>query len=377
MTRRRKYLFLALVLVLAGSGLAWWRVASRPKAIEVLATAILERGTVRKELDATGIVKAQVGAVVKIGAQVTGVVREMRVRVGDQVKRGQYIAGIDDRDLAAQAREADAGLVRARAEAEASRAEAEYARDNLARQETLFNQGLVARDTLDQARQQDGIKSRTLAAKQAATAQAEASLASVRTKLSFTRIESPIDGVISQVTVQEGETVVTGLQVANLITVLDPSRLEMWVYVDETDVGQAKPGLPVEFTVDALPGRTFSGAIAQIYPQPEIRDNIVYYQALVQLDPDQARSLRPEMTTLCRIVVQEKGGVLALPNAALKWVDGEQVVFAVREGQPVKVKPTLGLAGLAFSEVLEGLAQGEVVATQLVLPGAKKKPKAD
>lgn len=374
MLRPRTFVILALVAALAAGGYFWWSAGRGPAEPQILATATVERGAVRKELDSTGIVKAQVGAIVKIGAQATGRLTSLPVKVGDAVGRGQLIARIDDRDLSAQMAQAEATLARTRADLAAARAEADYARDNLARQAELFSQGVVARDALDQAGREDQVKAKTLAAKAAAVAEAGAAIKVVSTRLTHTRIESPIDGVVSQVTVQEGETVVTGLQTVNLITVLDPSRLEMWIYVDETDVGQVAPGLRVEFTVDAYPGRTFTGLVGRIYPQPEIRDNIVYYQALVALDPEQARDLRPEMTTLCRIVVQEKAGALAIPNAALKWVDNEQVAYLVRDGKTQRVKPRLGLAGLVRSEVLEGLAEGDIVATQLVLPGAKKKP---
>ena len=89
-------------------------------------------------------------------------------------------------------------------------------------------------------------------------------------RLSYKSILSPITGIVSQVTAQEGETVVSGFQVSNLITVLDPSRLEMWIYVDETDVGQVKPGMPVEFRVDAYPDTVFTGEVDTIY-----RNNVV------------------------------------------------------------------------------------------------------
>ena len=205
---------------------------------------------------------------------------------------------------------------------------------------------------------------------QKAKEEAEAVIESARTKISYTRIVSPIDGVVAFVTSQAGETVVAGLQVANLITVLDPTRLEMWIYVDETDVGQVHPGLAVEFRVDAHPATVFRGSVDQIYPQPEIRDNIVYYQALVRLDPKESKQLRPEMTTQCQIVVQEKKGVLVIPNAALKWIGDRQVVFAVAgDGSVREVSPTLGLEGLNETEVTAGLTPGEKVATQIVLPG--------
>lgn len=396
-----------LFLLLAGAGLfAWNHLHKKAEPPRVLATAEARIGTVRKVLEATGIIKAQVGAIVKIGARATGTIKEMNVKVGDEVHKGQLIAVIDDRELRAMLDEAQAKLARATAElaqveavypkriAEAqaeerlSQAKSAYAASNLKRQDELYTKALIAKDVLDAAQRDALVAKNEVLARQAslvrletefekerfkaqkAKEEAEAVIESVKTKISYTRIVSPIDGVVALVTSQAGETVVAGLQVANLITVLDPTRLEMWIYVDETDVGQVKPGLPVEFRVDAYPGTTFSGSVDQIYPQPEIRDNIVYYQALVRLDPKESTRLRPEMTTQCQIVVQSKKDVLVVPNAALKWIGDKQVIFVVGPGGAVRqVRPALGLEGLNETEVTEGLSPGETVATQIVLPG--------
>jgi HlyD family secretion protein len=126
--------------------------------------------------------------------------------------------------------------------------------------------------------------------------------------------------------------------------------------------------------VDAYPEQTFSGHISTIYPEPEIRDNIVYYRALVEIDRQQAERLRPEMTTQVQIVVEEKAQVLRLPNSALKWVDGSQVVFVQNQSGAIeRATPELGLAGLTHSEVLSGLSEGDLVATQVELPHQRAK----
>ncbi|GAB6177462.1 efflux RND transporter periplasmic adaptor subunit [Desulfobaculum senezii] len=406
---RRRLLLITLALALLAGGAFLWFSGNSGGAITVLKTDTVRKGQVRKQLDATGIVKAQVGAIVKIGAQATGRITSMRVKVGDAVTKGDLIAIIDDRELNATQTEATARLERTKAELDrvrtvyplqiteaeadyaAAEAEADYAIQNLERQERLYAKNLIARDTLDSAVQSADVKGNQLRARKAALArlrkefikerrkaekavqEARANLDSIRTRLSYTRIKSPITGVVSKVTAQEGETVVSGLQVTNLITVLDPTRLEMWIYVDETDIGQVKQGMPVEFLVDAYPDTVFNGSIDQIYPEPEVRDNIVYYQALVTLGSDTALSLRPEMTTQCRIIVQTKDDVLSLPNSAIKWVSGEQAVYVVDKGETRRTSPTFGLAGSQRTEVLEGLSDGDTVATQLVLPGAKKK----
>lgn len=401
----KKVVFLLLLAAAVAGGVLWWLHATKKQGIEILATEPVRRGAVRKVLEETGIIKAQVGAIVKIGARATGTIERMLVKVGDKVKKGQLVAVIDSRELRSQEEEAKAQLASAKAElvrvaqvyplqireteaqlAQAG-AQADYLQNNYRRQRELLRDGVVSQDDLENARQKAQAQSdqvkvlrATLARvrhefrqqqKKAALAvrNAEAGLQAVKIRLSYTRIESPITGIVSDVTAQEGETIVAGLQVANLITVLDPTRLEMWVYVDETDVGQVHPGQKAEFRVDAYREKTFKGTIDTIYPVPEIRDNIVYYRALVDVSPEQAQFLRPEMTTQVQIIVAERDHVLKIPNAALKWVEGRQVVFVQKKnGTVAQVVPTLGLIGLSDSEVTQGLSEGERVATQVSLP---------
>lgn len=365
MTRKKLLIYLLSALLAAGAGWYYVKKGRAAGQTKVLATARVERSTVSRVLEATGIIKAQVGASVKIGARATGTISRVYVRVGDPVKKGQVVAEIDARELAAQREEAAARV-------RLAEAKAKFAGITLPRHETLVGKGLEAQSVLDETQQNHRVA-------MAEAAAARAVLATLDVRISYTKIVSPIDGVVSQVTAQEGETIVAGLQVANLVTVLDPTRLEMWIYVDETDVGRARQGLPVEFRVDSQPDRAFTGQVDRVYPEPEIRDNIVYYKALVTVDPEQALALRPEMTTQCRIVVDTRENVLAVPNQALKWVAGRQTVFVVDKAQPEgvrRVEPKLGLPGLERSEVLEGLAEGDEVATQIVLAGQEKPAEA-
>ena len=407
----KRFLFFALLGAALVTGLIVWQTRRDNAPVQVLETAQIDRGSVRQVLEQTGIVKSQVGAIVKIGARATGTIDKMLVQVGDTVTQGQLVARIDSREIQSQVAEAQAKLksdeatlqrVRkvdpllieeAQAELELTRAQADYLRNNAKRIQTLAAEGVVSQDELENALQQAEVETRRQNSRQAALQrqqrefeenlrQAElavsatrANLDALRVRLSYTSIHSPIDGVVSQVTAQEGETIVAGLQVANLITVLDTSRLEMWIYVDETDIGQVQAGQLAEFRVDAYPDKVFRGTIQTVYPEPEIRENIVYYKALVAVPKAEAAWLRPEMTTQVQIVVAEKDNVLRLPNAALKWVDGRQVVYKVnKEGQVREVLPKLGLTGLLDSEILEGLKQGDTVATQVVL-GEKAKRK--
>ncbi|ABA87531.1 efflux pump, RND family, membrane fusion protein [Syntrophotalea carbinolica DSM 2380] len=409
---KNKIILLAVLLIVSIGSYFGWLALHKKETVSVLATDVVSRGPVRQVLEQTGIVKTQVGAIVKIGTRATGTIEKMLVQVGDRVSRGQLVARIDNREIRAQVAEARAGLrtdeaelqrVRrieplnieeAQAELALTRAQAEYLRSNYQRIRQLAAEGIVSQDELENAQQQAEVETRREAARQTALERLQqeyeenlrqaqlavqssrAKLDALQVRLSYTDIHSPIDGIVSQVTAQEGETIVAGLQVANLITVLDTSRLEMWIYVDETDIGQVSPGQQVEFRVDAYTDKVFPGTIQTVYPEPEIRDNIVYYKALVAIPKPEAAWLRPEMTTQVQIVVAEKDAVLRLPNAALKWVDGRQVVFLLPpDGKVREVHPELGLTGLLESEILQGLQEGDRVATQVVLAANGKKRK--
>ena len=386
-------IILLIVALIVGAGFAYKRFFKKPE-IRVLETGRVEKGDIRSVLVETGIIKSQVGAVVKIGARATGKVEKMLVKVGDQVKAGQHIALIDDREILKGIDQQKAALQAAQnqlaqiilthperiREAEANFT---YARLTREREKELIKKEYTTKDSLDKAESQFQVAEAVLKRLRdeyetqqkivsANIQEIRAQLEQQEIRLTYTRIYSPISGIISDVTAQEGETIVAGLQVANLVTVLDPTRLEMWIYIDETDIGRAKPGQKVEYTVDTYPERTFTGAINKIYPQPVVKENIVYYLSTVKVSVQDAAFLRPEMTTHVKIVTTEKTGVLTVPNAAIKFEKGRQIAYRTVSGpkRVEKVALKLGIRGEERTEILSGVEEGMELATKLVLPTA-------
>src|SRR5512142_2712065 len=153
--------------------------------------------------------------------------------------------------------------------------------------------------------------------------EAAAALALARVQLEQARITAPIAGVVASVTTQEGETVSATLAAPTFVTIVDLARLELWAYVDETDIGRVQLGQPASFTVDAYPDRTFQGQVAAIYPKAEIRDNVVDYVVVVRFPPPPDQALRPEMTASVRIVLARRPGVVIVPRRAVRR-DGER-----------------------------------------------------
>ncbi len=246
---------------------------------------------VRRDADsavtATGVIKPMSGAEVRVGSRVSGVVRRLFVRIGDSVRKGQVLAELDAQELLARRDQAAAAR-------ESAQADLSYAQADLRRKRELGTAQLIPRNELDLAERASAVAVQRLK-------EAEANLDYAKTQLGYTRILAPISGVVSAVSTQEGETVAASFAAPTFVTLLDLDRLEVWAYVDETDIGRIQAGQKARFTVDTYPGQEFEGRVTNIYPQAEIRDNVVNYVTVVRFDPPRDRTLRPEMTVMAKI----------------------------------------------------------------------------
>jgi HlyD family secretion protein len=285
-----------------------------------------------------------VGALVKVGSRASGVVEHLYVRIGDTVRRGQLLADLDTRDLAARRDQAAAAL----AAASAMRA---FARSDLERRRALGAAGLLPAADLELAERGHAVAEQQWS-------EAAASLDFARTQLGYSRITAPIAGVVSSVATQEGETVAASLAAPTFVTLVDLARLEVWAYVDETDIGRIRKGQAARFTVDSWPDHEFAGRLTAIYPQAEIRDNVVNYVAVVTFEADPERTLRPEMTATVRVVLDAREDVLALPRAALRRdASGTWARLASGEKRAVSV----GRRDDTNVEIVAGLREGDLV----------------
>lgn len=257
---------------------------ARPQEAKVVRASPREPEPV---VTATGVIRPMVGAEVRVGSRISGVVERLRVRIGDSVAKGQLLAELDARDLLARRDQASAAL-------ESARAGLGYAQADLRRKRELSAAQIVSPNDLELAE-------RAAAMAEQQVAEAAASLDYATAQLGYSRIYAPIAGVVASISTQEGETVAASFAAPTFVTLLDLDRLEVWAYVDETDIGRIRAGQAARFTIDTYPGHEFEGRVTAIYPQAEIRDNVVNYVTVVRFDPPRDRTLRPEMTASVRI----------------------------------------------------------------------------
>lgn len=345
------------------------RKGDRQKAGELFT---VKRANVTYSTEQTGIIKAQVGAMVKVGTRATGTLNKLSYQVGDFVKKGDLIVEIDDREILANIRNAEAVVEAQRRDLEAKMAQDVYNQSNYEREKRLLAREYTTKDSVEKAKRELDVSRAQVELAKAKVKEAQEKLKALKISHSYTKIYAPISGYISAVATQEGETVVSGLSAPNLITIIDPAKLEMWIYVDETDIGRVKRGLQIEYWVDAYRDRIYKGVVDRIYPQPEIKENIVYYLAIVKIDPVDALTLKPEMTSHVKIIIEERSNVLVVPNGAVRFEDRKNVVYLRSEGKTVLQEVVPGVRDQQYTEIISGLAEGQEIILPAVGPAPRK-----
>jgi len=372
----KKHVIGIVVILIIAALVVFYFAGKRGKSEKISGEVFtVKKGNVTNFAEQTGIIKARVGAIVKVGTRATGELIQLRYQVGDYVKKGELIAKIDDREKLANIRNLQAQIEEQKKDLAAKEAQYQYSKINYEREERLLKQEFTTRDSVDKAKRELDVAAAQVELGKAKVIEAKESLKALEVSLSYYKIYAPISGYVSQVTTQEGETVVAGLSAVNLITVIDVTKLEMWIYVDETDIGRVKPGMKVEYWVDAYRDKRFSGNIDFIYPQPEIKENIVYYLAIVKINPKDTTFLKPEMTTHVRIIISEKTDVLIAPNGAIRFEDGKNIVYVKVKDKTERKEIKPGIRDDKFTEIIKGLSEGESVVIPVVkrlVPGVKK-----
>lgn len=313
-------------------------------------TAIVTRKDIGSTVIATGIIKPMVGAEVKIGSRISGVVKKLKANIGDYVQAGQIIAELDDAELQAKLNQNAAALNKAKADYE-------YAKLNIERQKSLLQQNFISQQQVD-------IAGTSFKVAEAQLKQAEANVDFAKVQLSYTKIYATTSGVIASVSTQEGETVSASLASPTFVSIIDLKRLEVNAYVDETDIGKIKVGQEASFTVDTYSDGDFRGKITAIYPKAVIQDNVVNYIVTIQITDFQNKILRPEMTTNVTLYLEMRKNVLTIPTSAIKRDKGERFVTVIEGDKRVQRKVKIGWNSNGTTEIVSGLNEDEKVIIQ-------------
>jgi HlyD family secretion protein len=275
----------------------------------------LKKGSLENIISSTGTLMAV--ETVEVGSQVSGIVDDLHVDFNDPVKKGQVLVVLDKTLFKVAVRDAEAGVVRARAKLDRAKAEVN-------RNRPLFEKGHVS--------EMEFLVTQTEArTAEADLKMAEASLNRAKTNLEYTVIRSPIDGTVIERTVDAGQTIAASFQSPILFVIAeDLTRMQIEANVDESDIGQIGENLSVQFTVQAYPDNTFTGKVRQIRLQPKTIQNVVNYTVIVDA-PNRDRLLLPGMTATVDFIIEKVENVMLVSNKALSFTPPKELMMEMMQ----------------------------------------------
>lgn len=373
---------IAAVVLVAGG--AWFFTGKSAKGGIRLETAKVGRSSISNTVTATGTVEPVTE--VEVGTQVSGIIDKLYADYNDVVKAGQLIAEMDKVNLKAE-------LASAQAQLASSKSEYEYQQKNYARSKVLFDKKLISDSDYETA-------TYNYEKSKAAYEQSQASMVKVNRNLEYATITSPIDGVVINRAVEEGQTVAAGFETPTLFTIAaDLTKMQVIADVDEADIGNVEDGQRVSFTVDAYPNDVFEGTVKQIRlgdssssssSSSTSTSTVVTYEVVITADnPD--LKLKPRLTANVTIYTLERDNVLTVPTKSLRFVPEEELLLGtgltaensaqeapagkrliwVKQGQQLLPKViTVGSTSGNMIEVTDGLTEGEEIAVDMASNGA-------
>ena len=322
--------------------------------------------TLQNSVTATGTIEAVTS--VTVGTQVSGIVNKLYVDYNSQVKKGQVIAELDKTNLLSELNTAKANLASAQSSLN-------YQAANMERYKTLYKKGLVSADEYENA-----LLTYRQAKEQVASSKENVQRA--QTNLGYATITSPIDGTVISKSVEEGQTVAASFNTPELFTIAkDLTNMQVVANVDEADIGNVKEGDRVTFTVDAYPDDTFEGTVKQVRLEATTTNNVVTYEVVISA-PNADLKLKPGLTANVTIYTQERSGVLAVANKALRFtptketvgkdmkiVDckGKNKVWTLSDKTLTAHPITIGQTDGVHTEIIKGIRKGQKIVTEIIV----------
>jgi len=334
---------------------AFSKAASQPK----YKLSKVERNTIVETVEASGVINPV--KTISIGSQVSGMIKELYVDYNSQVTKGQLLAQIDPSLFQAQVEQAQGTLSSARANYQKTKSMLIYDEANYKRYKTLYAKRYVAKSDLDLAEATYNADRASLNAMSAQIAQASATLQNNLTNLRYTKIISPVNGVVVSRAIDIGQTVAASFQTPTLFTVAqDLTQMQIEVSVSEADIGKIKVGQEVEYTLDGYPDDTFKGKVSQVRISPTTVSNVVTYTVIVSVNNDN-EILKPGMTANASIITNKKTDAICVENAALRYTPVEitegkkykvQGIWLLIKNKPTRVNIKVGVSDSDYSEVI-------------------------
>jgi len=361
-----KWLLLGSVVIGVGFGLYG---CSQENKITYI-TAPLTRGNIIQKITASGIINPI--STVNIGTQVSGTISEIFVDYNSLVKKGQLLAQIDPALFEATVAQRQAALDIAKAQVEVSKNDIVYYKKHLDRIKKLNSSRYSADKELESAQRDYDNSIVQLNLQEAQVKQAEAALNSAEIDLHYTKIISPVDGIVVSKVVEVGQTVAASFQTPTLFNVAeDLTKMQIEASIVEADIARVKEGQKAEFSVDGYPDEIFIGKVTQVRNEAITTSNVVTYEVIIEIDNSEQK-LKPGMTANVEIITAEKENVLLAPNKALRFFMEDEAgqtqryqdkgIWIMQNGTPTRISIKTGVSDDEQTEISgNGINEGSEI----------------
>lgn len=337
----KKLIALLVVLGLLGGGVYWYVMYGTPEVKPQVTESAVQRGSIVEAVKATGTLDAM--RTVQIGTQVSGVVQQLYVDFNDIVKTGQLLAELDPSILQTQVDVQEANLLKSKVDLEQKNITLENDKTKLARAQALFAQnGLITKEALESSQLTVKMDEASINSSKASMVQTEANLNTAKLNLGYTKIYSPIDGVITNRLADKGQTVNATNSAPTLYAMAtDLTMMKLTASIDEAEVSKVRTGQPVSFTVDSYSGTTFRGLVSMVRLNAKNSQNVVTYETVIDVKNPDLR-LKPGMTATLTIEVQRVDDTLKIPAAALRFRPTPEMFDKLKQPVPPEAQPAAG-----------------------------------
>ena len=363
LARRRSLWVLGALLVAGSGGLGYYWAFGKAKVL--YATATVEHGDIESTVVAASVLQPIL--YVDVGAQTSGKLQSLKVKRGDQVVKGQFLAEIDPVLADSALTAANATLQNITSQRAQKQAQLGLAQAQRERSDRLFADGLSSASDHEVARAGFEVAAADVASLTAQMKQAAAAVDTAKANLGYTKITAPMAGEVVSISTLEGQTINANQQAPNILRIADISTMTVWAQVSEADIVRVKPGQDVYFTV--LGGsRRWNSKVRQILPTPELINNVVFYDVLFDI-PNPDRQLEIQMTAQVFIVLAQAKGVLLIPAAAIgNAAEGANLkVQVLKPDGSLEVRPIkIGIKSEISAEVTDGLKEKEQVVIRAI-----------
>ena len=340
-----------------------------------------KKGSFSKKVDATGEIFAT--ELIDVGAQVSGQIKKLYVKLGDQVKKGDMIASIDSSTQQNSIDNKEAQLAIYKAQLESAKVALNIAKTQFDRENALFAKNATSKQEFETAKNTYSANSAKIKELEAQIKQTNIELSTAKINLGYTKITAPRDGTVVSVQVEEGQTVNANQTTPTIVNIADLSHVKMKMQIAEGDITKIKVGTPVEYSILSEPTKKFQTTVSSIdpglttlsdgsygssssskssYSSSSSSSSAVYYYAQSIVD-NKDGILRIGMTTQNELLIANVEDAIIVPSIGIKKDENGTFVYVLKDGKPVKTAVKTGIKDNLDTQIISGINDGDEIIT--------------